>query len=96
MSHDIDIAKAREFIDNYKEVYGRVDALLYSRKKIEKILEPKNCKGLRIYYGLKQEGENALIIVGYDDSQKDINANLSEYVGEYGIANVNAETPLLE
>jgi|GEM_PF-3752638 len=96
MSHDIDISKARQFIDNYQEEYGRVDALLYSRKKIEKILEPKNCSGIRIYFALKQDGEKTLVIVGYDDSQKDINADLSEYVGEYGIAIIDAESPLLQ
>jgi hypothetical protein len=96
MSHDIDIAKAREFIDNYQDANGGVVALLYNKAKIEKILNQKNCKGIRIYFAQKQEGEKTLIMVGYDDNQKDINANLSEFVGEYGIANIDVGSPLLE
>ena len=95
MSHDIDIANARQFIDNFQESNGSTVALLYKKDKIEKILTQKNCAGIRIYYALNQAGEKTLIIVGYDDSQKDLNANLSEYVAEYGIGNIDIGSPLV-
>lgn len=95
MSHDIDISKAKQFIDNFQEANDGVFALLYSKDKIEKILSQKNCAGIRIYYALKQDGEKTLIIVGYDGSQKDLNANLSEFVAEYGIANIDPGSALL-
>ncbi|UCC81087.1 MAG: hypothetical protein JSW64_06940 [Candidatus Zixiibacteriota bacterium] len=95
MSHDIDISKAQQFIDNFQEANDGVFALLYNKDKIEKILNQKNCAGIRIYYALKQDGEKTLIIVGYDGSQKDLNANLSEFVAEYGIANIDPGSPLL-
>lgn len=96
MSHDIDISKARQFIDNFQEENGGAVALLYNKEKIEKILNQKDCAGLRIYFALKQDGEKTLIICGYDGSQKDMNANLSEFVAEYGIASIDPGSPLME
>ena len=96
MSHDIDISRAREFIDNYQQENGSAVALLFSREKIEKILNQKNCEGLRIYYALKRDGEKSLIIVGYDSNEKDINAELAEFVAEYGIPKVDVSSALLK
>jgi hypothetical protein len=96
MSHDIDISRAREFIHNFQEENGEAVALLFNREKIEKILNQKDCEGLRIYLALKKDGEKTVIIVGHDGSDRDINADLSEFVAEYGIPDLDAGSPLLK
>jgi hypothetical protein len=96
MNHDIDLQTARELISTYMEVYGKLDVFCYKKDpKLVSLLDQKNCVGLRIYIGQRKDGEKTLIIVGYDSNGKDINADLSEYLAEYGMPNVDITSPLM-
>ena len=86
MSHFISLAEAKKMIGRYRA--KRKDLLdakykdkdkkvlptceSFERSAIEALLKNPECKGLRIYYGLKNEDELHAIIVGYDAENKDI------------------------
>jgi len=86
MSHFISLAEAKKRITSYKA--KRKDLLdakykdkdkkvlptceSFERDAIESLLKKPNCKGIRIYYGLKNDEELHAIIVGYDENNKDI------------------------
>jgi len=44
----------------------------FDRSAIEAILKQPDCRGIRIYYGLKNGAEVHAIIVGYDKEDRDI------------------------
>jgi len=98
MIHDVKLEDAKRFITNYQKVNKKVEAFMYEKVKIEKILGQEGCTGIRIYYGLKDNGsyyENTLIIVGTDANGKDINAEKETYLAEYGIHNLDIASDLI-
>jgi len=44
----------------------------FDRAAIDKLLSQKDCKGIRIYYGIKNEDEVHAIVVGYNSNNEDI------------------------
>ena len=98
MIHDVKLEDAKRFIANYQKVNKKVEAFMYEKVKIEKILGQDGCTGIRIYYGLKDNGsyyENTLIIVGTDANGKDINADKETCLAEYGIHNLDVASDLI-
>jgi hypothetical protein len=98
MIHDVKLEDARRFISNYQKVNKKVEAFMYEKVKIDKILGQEGCTGIRIYFGLKDNGsyyESALVIVGTDSKGKDINADKDTYLAEYGIHNLDIGSPII-
>lgn len=98
MIHDVKLEDAKRFISNYQKVNKKVEAFMYERAKIDKILSQDGCTGIRIYYGLKDNGsyyESTLIIVGTDENGNDINPDKEASLAEYGIHNLDVGSPLV-
>jgi hypothetical protein len=86
MSHFISLAEAKKMTAEYRSKrkdlldpkYKDKDTKVlptcesFERSAIEALLKNPECKGLRIYYGIKNEDELHAIIVGYDGENKDI------------------------
>lgn len=98
MIHDVKPEDAKRFISTYQKVNAKIEAFMYEKVKLEKILGADGCTGVRIYYGLKDNGsyyENTLIIVGTDANGKDINTDKETYMAEYGIHNLDVGSSLI-
>ena len=68
-------AKRKDLLDpKYKDKEKKVlpTCESFERSAIEGLLKNPACKGIRIYYGLKNEDEMHAILVGYDAESKDI------------------------
>lgn len=86
MSHFISLAEAKKMTAEYRlkrkdlldpKLKGKDKKVLptcesFERSAIEALLKNPECKGLRIYYGLKNEDELHAIMVAYDAENKDI------------------------
>ena len=51
---------------------GSVVAQMIGRKALEEVLAQPGCEGVRIYYGLKDGGEPAVVLVGVDAADTDL------------------------
>jgi hypothetical protein len=51
---------------------GAVFAQLFGREALEELLAQPGCAGVRIYYGLKDGGEPAVVRVGVDPADRDL------------------------
>lgn len=66
----IDLAEAASWTNNYRNAQPNgIKAHFFGRDIIERILAQEDCKGLRIFYGLNNEGEQQLILVGADTNE---------------------------
>jgi hypothetical protein len=98
MIHDVKLEDAKRYISNFQKVNKKVEAFMYEKVKLDKILGQDGCAGIRIYYGLKDNGsyyESTLVIVGTDAHGKDINADKETYLAEYGIHNLDVGSSLI-
>ena len=48
----------------------------FPREVIEQLLAQKGCAGIRFYFGTKQDGTMALVLVGVDENEKDMTAGV--------------------
>ena len=55
---------------------GEVIAHFFGRDKIMKILDQKDCKGIRIYHGLESDGSKNLVLVGADKDGVDMTSGI--------------------
>jgi hypothetical protein len=60
-------AKYRESISS-----GETIAHFVGKNKLNLILEQENCVGVRIYYGIDENGEKNLVFVGADENENDL------------------------
>ena len=59
--------------DEYKGKHLMPNCESFDRAAFDSLLQNENCKGVRIYYGMKQEDHKIhAIIVGFDEEGKDI------------------------
>lgn len=47
------------------------NAIFYGKDKIKAILDQEGCMGLRIYFGIDDDGQKVLILVGADANEDD-------------------------
>ena len=60
---------------------GSTIAHFIGENKLNLILEQKDCVGVRIYYGLDEDGNQNLVFVGADKDENDlVNGVIVEYV----------------
>ena len=68
-SGPIDLALANSWIQNFQGKVSSRDEIrshYFGRNVIDNILSQQDCRGIRIYYALKDTGEKVLIISGVD------------------------------
>lgn len=83
--HSISLDEAKKMIKKFKDEKDKIvkdehkgkhllfDCESFDRTPFEKLLQNENCKGVRIYYGMKEDSQNVhAIIVGFDANGKDI------------------------
>ena len=70
---------AKEWINNYYESESAketgktvIKAHFFGKEKIQKLLDEKDCVGIRIYYGLDDKGDQILLLVGANGEMEDI------------------------
>jgi hypothetical protein len=51
---------------------GETIAHFIGKNKLLELLEQENCVGVRIYYGLDENGDKNLVFVGADENENDI------------------------
>ncbi len=51
---------------------GQIIAHFYGRDTIQALLDQDNCMGIRIYYGIKEDGSKELVLVGATADQNDM------------------------
>jgi hypothetical protein len=51
---------------------GETIAHFIGKNKLLELLEQDNCVGVRIYYGLDENGEQNLVFVGADENENDL------------------------
>jgi hypothetical protein len=83
--HEITLEEGSEYTRNYRRTAGR-DAVLggyFGREIIEKILNQKNCVGIRIYYGRQSDGKATLVLTGGETNNADLYQGIlgQEYPG---------------
>lgn len=70
--------EAKELIKNYIEANGEniKRAFRYDKNLIDEVLSDNpDCAGIRIYMGLKDDGDQCVVIVGVDANGKDLTEN---------------------
>lgn len=73
----ITLGMAKKWTKNYRDANpGDVKAIFFGCDQIKRLLNEKNgdgdCKGIRIYFGLDEDGKKRLILVGATENQKNI------------------------
>ncbi len=51
---------------------GELKSVLFGRKAFERILEQKDCKGIRIYMGRHGNGMPTMVMIGVDEHGQDL------------------------
>ena len=74
----------RSNYESYERKYGSnknlIRAHFYGRELINELLETKDAVGIRIYYGLNDDGEKELLLYAVDKNGKDIVQKISPQV----------------
>ena len=79
----IDLEEAASWTSNYRNAQPNgIKAHFFGRDIIERILAQEDCQGLRIFYGLNNEGEQQLILVGADTNE---NNQLSGTIADHSV-----------
>lgn len=70
----ISLKDASELTANYRATIqtGDIIAHFVGRQKLLDLLNQPACMGVRIYYGLNNQGEKKLVLVGADSQENDL------------------------
>jgi hypothetical protein len=60
---------------------GQTISVIFEKEILAQILNQEDCKGLRIYNALNEEGKITYVIVGYDNKKDDI---YDGYIADHG------------
>lgn len=73
-NHQISLADASEMTKRYRDSAGEnaIIAHMFGESAITAILNQEGCLGIRIYYGLDENGKKQLVITGVDSSGNDL------------------------
>ena len=75
----ITLAAASDLTAEYRRLNsGATIAHFFGKDIIEDILEQTGCKGIRIYYGIDDEGGKELILVGADSDEDDMTSLVAD------------------
>lgn len=81
--HRISSAEAGKLTANFRGNVpaGTVCGYFFGGETIRRILAQEGCVGIRIYYGRRDDGTSALVLVGVDGQENDLTAG---EVAEFG------------
>lgn len=69
----ISLNDAAELTANYRrENPSTINAYFFGKEKINDLLDQTGCMGIRIYYGIDEDGKPKLILVGAESDEDDI------------------------
>lgn len=73
-NHSISLAEAERLISNHRQTLlpGDVRSEMFGREAIARILDQKDCAGLRIHYARRDDGTPVLVLIGVDRYGVDI------------------------
>jgi hypothetical protein len=76
---------ASRWTANYRNTIQRGDVIaeFLGKEKILELLSQEGCVGIRIYYGINDDGKKNVILVGADANQNDIEDGLLIDKGEF-------------
>jgi hypothetical protein len=78
----VSLNDASSWTANYRNSgSGSINAHFFGKDHITSILQQDGCMGIRVYYGINDEGNQCLILVGTDGSENDIEEG---YIAERG------------
>lgn len=74
----VSLHEAAVWTANYRKSIksGETIAHFIGKNKLIELLEQENCVGVRIYYGLDENGEKNLVFVGADQNENDLIENI--------------------
>jgi hypothetical protein len=68
-----ELSKASQWTRNYRDKNpGAPKGHCIKKHQLDAILNQPGCEGIRVYYGLDEEGNRKLILVGIDVDENDI------------------------
>jgi hypothetical protein len=72
--HSISLEDAAALTKNYRNASesGAIIAEFFGKEALEGILAQERCVGIRCYYGKKDDGSPALVLVGADANENDL------------------------
>lgn len=72
--HDISLSEAADLTRNYRKTasHGSITGESFGRKAIQDLLDQSDCVGIRVYYGRKADGSQALVLVGVASTGADL------------------------
>lgn len=72
-NHDITLSEAAQMTANYRNAQpGQVKGHYFGGEAIRSVLSQAGCVGMRIYYGVTNDGAFQPIVVGVDSNGNDI------------------------
>jgi hypothetical protein len=74
-NHRITLRTAQQLITRYR-VFASEQGGAFSRQAVERLLDQKGCTGLRIYYGMHDDGSPAPVLVGVDPKGNDLSQGI--------------------
>lgn len=68
----IDLTVAARWTARYRVAGGEIHAHFFGREILQQILDQDGCMGIRVYYGLDDNGVSQLILVGANADAEDL------------------------
>jgi hypothetical protein len=78
----VSLEEAAIWTANYRNSIQPSETIAHfiGKNKLLELLEQENCVGVRIYYGIDENGEQNLVFVGADENENDlVNGVIVEY-----------------
>ncbi len=74
----VTLREASDWTANYRATIssGEIIAHFFGAEKIKDLLDQTNCVGIRIYYGIDENGKKNLILVGAKANEDDMTSGL--------------------
>ena len=84
--HDISFDDAAQMTLRYRQKVGEEARKggFFGKKAVESLLEQDSCVGVRYYYGIDENEEKVLVLVGTDADENDLVANTNVAI-EYSL-----------
>lgn len=70
----ITLEEAAAMTKNYRDSAGTNPIISHyiGKSRFDEILEQEGCVGIRIYYGIDENGQKELVLVGVDEDENDL------------------------
>ncbi len=70
---EITLSEGSKMTSNYRDRNpNQTIAHFFGRDILERILSQENCMGIRMYYGIDDDGKKQIVLVGADEHQNDL------------------------